>query len=247
MAGAGLGRGCGSCCCTAALTMFARSFPGIQLDAHHQSHVAPFLPHECPGMQGRTSAATMDRTGSRSATPCTSSMWTSWLRTAWRTPASARMRSWRSECCHSIAAERPCASANANHMLSKAGSTLSRAVAPSGRIDICAIADAQDEEGGCGKEPGAHLQVGTASVLTKCNCRNAGCVIVCGNQTTSSLPTPGWCAFVCACSAHHLTMHRGKWATASPEEVQEAKDAGIPYCYRFRTPKVSNVADLAAA
>ncbi len=32
-------------------------------------------------------------------------------------------------------------------------------------------------------------------------------------------------------------IYRGKWASASAEEVQAAKDAGLEYCYRFRVPK----------
>lgn len=48
---------------------------------------------------------------------------------------------------------------------------------------------------------------------------------------------------------HHgrlLLRCRGKWGKASAEEVQEAKDAGKPYCYRFRSPKVSLRAVLLA-
>ena len=33
-------------------------------------------------------------------------------------------------------------------------------------------------------------------------------------------------------------MCRGKWARATKEEVQDAVDQGIPYCYRFRVPAV---------
>ena len=33
-------------------------------------------------------------------------------------------------------------------------------------------------------------------------------------------------------------VYRGKWASASAEEVQAAKDAGLDYTYRFRVPKV---------
>ena len=33
-------------------------------------------------------------------------------------------------------------------------------------------------------------------------------------------------------------IYRGKWATASAEDVQAAKDAGLEFCYRFRVPKV---------
>jgi glutamyl-tRNA synthetase len=36
-------------------------------------------------------------------------------------------------------------------------------------------------------------------------------------------------------------VYRGKWANASAEDVQAAKDAGTPYCYRFRVPKDKNV------
>eukprot|EP00873_Tetraselmis_striata_P004214 jgi/Tetstr1/424478/TSEL_015007.t1 len=32
-------------------------------------------------------------------------------------------------------------------------------------------------------------------------------------------------------------IYRGKWASASEEEVQAMKDSGAPYCYRFRVPK----------
>ncbi len=32
-------------------------------------------------------------------------------------------------------------------------------------------------------------------------------------------------------------VYRGKWASASAEEVQAAKDAGLDYTYRFRVPK----------
>jgi len=32
-------------------------------------------------------------------------------------------------------------------------------------------------------------------------------------------------------------IYRGKWSTASAEEVKEAMDVGTPYCYRFRVPK----------
>ena len=31
-------------------------------------------------------------------------------------------------------------------------------------------------------------------------------------------------------------VYRGKWNKATAEEVQEAKDAGIPFCYRYRVP-----------
>lgn len=37
---------------------------------------------------------------------------------------------------------------------------------------------------------------------------------------------------------HSAVRRRGKWGRASAEEVQEAMDAGIPHCYRFRSPKV---------
>lgn len=30
---------------------------------------------------------------------------------------------------------------------------------------------------------------------------------------------------------------RGKWASASAEEVAEMMGKGVPYCYRFRVPK----------
>lgn len=33
-------------------------------------------------------------------------------------------------------------------------------------------------------------------------------------------------------------IYRGKWASASREEVQAMKDSGAPFCYRFRVPKV---------
>ena len=33
-------------------------------------------------------------------------------------------------------------------------------------------------------------------------------------------------------------IYRGKWASASAEEVQAMKDKGVPFCYRFRVPKV---------
>lgn len=36
-------------------------------------------------------------------------------------------------------------------------------------------------------------------------------------------------------------IYRGKWGKASAEEVEEAKAAGIPYCYRFRAPKDQEV------
>ena len=41
-------------------------------------------------------------------------------------------------------------------------------------------------------------------------------------------------------------IYRGKWATASPEEVQEQLDAGTPHTYRFRVPqdKVVTINDL---
>lgn len=42
-------------------------------------------------------------------------------------------------------------------------------------------------------------------------------------------------------------IYRGKWATASEEEVQAMKDSGAPYCYRFRVPKVGDGAAGAAA
>lgn len=47
-------------------------------------------------------------------------------------------------------------------------------------------------------------------------------------------------------SVRLLGSCRGKWATASAEEVQAAKDAGIPYCYRFRSPKVSMLSGVGA-
>ena len=33
-------------------------------------------------------------------------------------------------------------------------------------------------------------------------------------------------------------VYRGKWASASEQEVQEARDAGLECCYRYRVPKV---------
>ena len=41
-------------------------------------------------------------------------------------------------------------------------------------------------------------------------------------------------------------IYRGKWATASAEEVQEKLDAGTPHTYRFRVPhdKVVTISDL---
>ena len=33
-------------------------------------------------------------------------------------------------------------------------------------------------------------------------------------------------------------IYRGKWADATPEEVQAEMDKGTPFCYRFRVPKV---------
>ena len=33
-------------------------------------------------------------------------------------------------------------------------------------------------------------------------------------------------------------IYRGKWASASKEEVEAMKASGMPYCYRFRVPKV---------
>ena len=33
-------------------------------------------------------------------------------------------------------------------------------------------------------------------------------------------------------------IYRGKWASASKEEVEAMKASGAPYCYRFRVPKV---------
>eukprot|EP00955_Chlamydomonas_euryale_P017625 188322-Chlamydomonas_euryale.AAC.1 len=32
-------------------------------------------------------------------------------------------------------------------------------------------------------------------------------------------------------------IYRGKWASASKEEVDAAMAAGLPCCYRFRVPK----------
>lgn len=32
-------------------------------------------------------------------------------------------------------------------------------------------------------------------------------------------------------------IYRGKWATASKEEVDEMLAKGVPHCYRFRVPK----------
>jgi glutamyl-tRNA synthetase len=34
-------------------------------------------------------------------------------------------------------------------------------------------------------------------------------------------------------------IYRGKWATASKEEVEAMKSTGASYCYRFRVPKVT--------
>lgn len=39
-------------------------------------------------------------------------------------------------------------------------------------------------------------------------------------------------------------IYRGKWATASAEDVQAAKDAGLEFCYRFRVPKVGGLKQL---
>jgi hypothetical protein len=33
-------------------------------------------------------------------------------------------------------------------------------------------------------------------------------------------------------------VYRGKWASASEQEVQAARDAGLECCFRFRVPKV---------
>ena len=33
-------------------------------------------------------------------------------------------------------------------------------------------------------------------------------------------------------------VYRGKWVSASADEVQAARDAGLECCYRFRVPKV---------
>mmetsp|Transcript_11387 Transcript_11387/g.34231 ORF Transcript_11387/g.34231 Transcript_11387/m.34231 type:complete len:576 (+) Transcript_11387:105-1832(+) len=44
-----------------------------------------------------------------------------------------------------------------------------------------------------------------------------------------------------AASKNQAPIYRGKWGRATAEEVQEAKDAGIPYCYRFRSPKDQEV------
>ena len=34
-------------------------------------------------------------------------------------------------------------------------------------------------------------------------------------------------------------IYRGKWATASKEEVEAMKATGAPFCYRFKVPKVN--------
>ncbi|GLC33308.1 hypothetical protein PLESTB_000347800 [Pleodorina starrii] len=36
-------------------------------------------------------------------------------------------------------------------------------------------------------------------------------------------------------------IYRGKWATATAEEVEEAKAKGLPYCYRFRVPSNQDI------
>ncbi|KAG2490199.1 hypothetical protein HYH03_011326 [Edaphochlamys debaryana] len=36
-------------------------------------------------------------------------------------------------------------------------------------------------------------------------------------------------------------IYRGKWASATPEEVEAAKAQGLSYCYRFRVPSNQNV------
>ena len=33
-------------------------------------------------------------------------------------------------------------------------------------------------------------------------------------------------------------IYRGKWASASKEEVESRKASGMPYSFRFRVPKV---------
>ena len=42
-------------------------------------------------------------------------------------------------------------------------------------------------------------------------------------------------------------VYRGKWASASAQEVQAAKDAGLDYTYRFRVPKVRHCGSTGAA
>ena len=37
-------------------------------------------------------------------------------------------------------------------------------------------------------------------------------------------------------------IYRGKWASASKAEVDEMIAKGVPYCYRFRVPKVGKSA-----
>lgn len=40
-----------------------------------------------------------------------------------------------------------------------------------------------------------------------------------------------------AAAKNQAPIYRGKWSSASSDDVQKAKDEGLPFCYRFRSPK----------
>lgn len=58
----------------------------------------------------------------------------------------------------------------------------------------------------------------------------AGCAA--GPQQPSSPPAPALLQ-----EKKLPPIYRGKWATASKEEVDEMLAKGVPHCYRFRVPK----------